>query len=154
MDPKVLSPDWGYYKTLCLRQTYGQSTLAWGSGCAGRYQARKNCVILWSKHPGFPGGSGAKASACNVEDLGSIPGSGRSLGERNDNPLQYSSLENPTDGGTWWATVHGVAKSRTRLSDFTHSLTHSWSKQAIQWFQDFMCNIAVSTLSKRLQTPF
>ena len=40
-------------------------------------------------------------------------------GEGNDNPLQYSCLENPTDGEAWWATVHGVAKSRTRLSDFT-----------------------------------
>ena len=44
---------------------------------------------------------------------GSIPGSGRSPGEGNGNPLQYSCLENPTDGGAWWATVHGVAKSCT-----------------------------------------
>ena len=58
-------------------------------------------------------------SACNVRDLGSIPGLGRSPGEGNGNPLQYSCLENPVDGGAWWATVHGVAKSRTRLSDFT-----------------------------------
>ena len=68
---------------------------------------------------GFPGGSEVKASACNAGDLGSIPGSGRSPGEGNGNPLQYSCLENPMDGGAWWATVHGVAKSRTRLSDFT-----------------------------------
>ena len=54
-----------------------------------------------------------------VRDLGSIPGSGRSPGEGNGNPLQYSCLENPMDGGAWWATVHGVAKSRTQLSDFT-----------------------------------
>ena len=67
----------------------------------------------------FPGGSEVKASACNVGDLGSIPGSGRSPGEGNDNPLQYSCLENPMDGGTWWATVHGVTKSWTRQSDFT-----------------------------------
>ena len=59
-----------------------------------------------------------KASAYNVGDLGSIPGLGRSPGEGNGNPLQYSCLENPMDGGAWWATVHGVAKSRTRLSDF------------------------------------
>ena len=52
-------------------------------------------------------------------DLGSIPGSGRSSGEGNGNPLQYSCLENPMDRGAWWATVHGVSKSRTRLSDFT-----------------------------------
>ena len=63
----------------------------------------------------FPGGSEVKASACIAGDLGSIPGSGGSPGEGNGNPLQYSCLENPMDGGAWWATVHGVAKSRTRL---------------------------------------
>ena len=68
---------------------------------------------------GFPGGSDGKASACNEGDLGLIPGSGRSPGEGNGNPLQYSCLENSTDGGAWWATVHRVAKSRTRLRDFT-----------------------------------
>ena len=67
----------------------------------------------------FPGGPEVKASACNAGDLGSIPGSGRSPGEGNGNPLQYSCLENPMDGGAWWATVHGVAKNWTRLSDFT-----------------------------------
>ena len=58
-------------------------------------------------------------SACNEGDLGLIPGSGRSPGEGNGNPLHYSCLENPMDGGDWWATVHRVAKSQTRLSDFT-----------------------------------
>ena len=67
----------------------------------------------------IPGGSEVKASACNVGDLGSIPESGRSPGEGNGNPLQYSCLENPMDGGAWWAEVHGVAKSWTRLSDLT-----------------------------------
>ena len=67
----------------------------------------------------FPGGSDSKASACNAVDLGSIPGSGRSPGEGNGNPFQYSCLENPMDRGTCWVTVCGVAKSRTRLSDFT-----------------------------------
>ena len=62
---------------------------------------------------GFPGGSEVKASACNAGDLGSIPGLGRSPGEGNGNPLQSSCLENPMDKGAWWATVHGVAKSRT-----------------------------------------
>ena len=57
-------------------------------------------------------------STRNAGDLGSIPGSGRSLGEGNGNLLQYSWLENPMDGGTWWTTVHGVAKGRTQLSDF------------------------------------
>ena len=67
----------------------------------------------------FPGGSDGKASTYNARDLGSIPGSGRAPGEGNGNPLQYSCLENPMDRGAWQATVHGVTKSRTRLSDFT-----------------------------------
>ena len=67
---------------------------------------------------GFPGGSDIKVSACNAGDPGSVPGSGRSPGEGNGNPLQYSCLENSMDGGAWWATVHGVTKSWTRLSDF------------------------------------
>ena len=62
---------------------------------------------------GFPGGSVGKESACIAGDLGSIPGSGRSLGEGNGKPLQYSCLENPMDREAWWATVHGVAKSWT-----------------------------------------
>ena len=78
---------------------------------------------------GFPGGSEVKASACNAGDLGSIPGSGRSPGEGNGNPLQYSCLENPMDGGAWWATVHGVTKSQTQLSEFTHSLTQEKCKR-------------------------
>ena len=60
-----------------------------------------------------------KTSDSNAGDPGSIPGSGRSPGEGNGNPLQYSCLENPMDGEAWWATIHGVAKSWTRLSDFT-----------------------------------
>ena len=59
-------------------------------------------------------------SACNVGDLSSIAGLERSPGEGNGNQLQYSCLENPMDRGAWWATVHEVAKSRTRLRDFTH----------------------------------
>ena len=61
----------------------------------------------------FPGGSDSKASAYNVGDPGSIPGSGRSPGEGNGNPLQYSCLENSMDREAWWATVHGVTKSQT-----------------------------------------
>ena len=58
------------------------------------------------------------SSAWNAGDPGLIPGSGRSPGEGNGNPLQYSCLENPLDRGAWQATVHGVAKNRTQLSDF------------------------------------
>ena len=57
--------------------------------------------------------------AGDARDKGSIPGTGRSPGVGNGTSLQSSCLENPMDGGAWWAAVHGVAKSRTRLSDFT-----------------------------------
>ena len=58
----------------------------------------------------FPHSLVGKESAYNAGDLGSIPGLGRSLGEGNGNPFQYSCLENPMDRGAWWATVHGVAR--------------------------------------------
>ena len=64
---------------------------------------------------GFPGGSEVKASACDAGDLGLIPGSGRSPGEGNGKPLQYSYLENTMDRARW-ATVHGVAKTQIQLS--------------------------------------
>ena len=63
----------------------------------------------------FPGGSDSKESACNVRDPGLIPGSGRSPGEENGNPLQYSWLENSIDRGVWQATVHGVTRSWRQL---------------------------------------
>ena len=66
---------------------------------------------------GFPAGENGKESACSARDLGSIPRLGRSSGEGNGNPFQYSYLENPMDRGTWWAPINGVAKSWTRLSD-------------------------------------
>ena len=62
---------------------------------------------------GFPGGSDGKESSCNVGDLGSIPGSGRSVGEGNGNSLQYSCLENSMDRRAWRATDHGIAESHT-----------------------------------------
>ena len=65
---------------------------------------------------GFPGGSDGKESACNAGDPGSIPGSGRSTGEGNGNPLQYSCLENCMNRGAWRAIVHGVPKGWTQLS--------------------------------------
>ena len=66
---------------------------------------------------GFPGGSAGKESACNVADLGSIPGSGRSPGGGHGSPLQCYCLENPMDRGAWGATVPGVTKSWTQLSN-------------------------------------
>ena len=67
-------------------------------------------------------GSDSKKSACNAGDLGSIPGSGRSLGEGHGDPLQYSFLKNSTDKGAWRATVHGTAES-----DMTEQVTLSLS---------------------------
>ena len=64
---------------------------------------------------GFPGGLGGKESACNAGDLGSIPGSGKSPGEGNGNPLHYSLLGNPMDRGAWQAIVHRVTKSDVTL---------------------------------------
>ena len=69
---------------------------------------------------GFPGGSEGKESTCNAD---SIPGLGRSLGEGHGNPLQYSGLENLTDRGAWWATVHRITES-----NMTEQLTLSLSQ--------------------------
>ena len=69
--------------------------------------------VKWS----FPSGSNGKESACIMGDLGLIPGSGRSSGEGNGNPLQCSCLENPLDRGAWWPTIYGVAESRTGLNN-------------------------------------
>ena len=71
---------------------------------------------------GFPGSSNSKEYACNAGDQGSVSGLGRSPGEGNGNPLQYSCLENPMDGGARQVRVHGVAKSRTQLGDYTFTL--------------------------------
>ena len=71
-------------------------------------------------HSGFPGCSVVKnppANAGDKRDMGSAPGSGRSPGEENGNPLQYACLGNPMDGGAWQDSVYGVTKGQTRLSD-------------------------------------
>ena len=70
-------------------------------------------ILRW----GFPGGSDSKESAFNMGDPGSILGLGKAPGERNGYPLRYSCLENFIDRGVWRATVHGIPKSRTRLSE-------------------------------------
>ena len=80
----------------------------------------------------FPGGSDGKESTCNAGDSGSISGLGRSPGEGNDNPLQYSCLEKSMDRGAWQATVHGVAKE----SDTTEWLTLSFTKYGMNLLQE------------------
>ena len=81
---------------------------------------------IWQEALGFPGGSDGKESACNARDLGSLPRLGRSPGEGNGNPLQYSCLENPMDRGAWRTTVHGVTKSQTRLKHLKLSVSCFW----------------------------
>ena len=84
---------------------------------------------------GFFSGSDGKEFTCNVGDRRSIPGLGRFPGGGNGNPLQYSCLENPLDRGTWWATVHGGAKSQTQLNDSRfHFLSVCWQADAALMF--------------------
>ena len=76
---------------------------------------------------GFSGGASGKEPACNtghVRDKGSVPGSRRSPGGGNGNPLQYSCLENPMDKGAWRVTVHGVLKTLTWLKPVSTQHTH------------------------------
>ena len=75
---------------------------------------------------GFPDGSDGKECACNAGHPGLIPGSGRSRGEGTGNPLQYSCLENFMDRGAWWATVHGVTKSWTWLTNTSDFCYQAW----------------------------
>ena len=81
---------------------------------------------------GFPGGTVVKnppADAGDTRDMHSIPGSGRCPGEGNGNPLQYSCLGNPLDRGAWWAILHGAAKSRTRLRNYTRTFVCYWASR-------------------------
>ena len=82
----------------------------WGKERVGQIE---RVALNW----GFPGGSDGKESACSAGDMGSISGSGRSSGEGNGYPFQYSCLENLMDRGAWEVTVDGVAKIRTQLSN-------------------------------------
>ena len=96
---------------------------SWWAAVYGVVQSRTRLKRLSSSsrqvyvQVGFPGGSVVKNSSANAGDTGSIPGWGRSPEEGNGNPLQYSCLGNPMDRDAWWATVHGVAKSWTPLSN-------------------------------------
>ena len=89
---------------------------------------------------GFPGGSTGKESTCNVGDLGSIPGLGRSPGEGKGYPLQYSGLESSMD-----CIVHGVAKNQTRLSDFDFTIRCEWShRDLVEWSQKWGNSLPLS----------
>ena len=96
----------------------GASVASFPIPCYGQYLLWAKCSVGTRAPLGlvlmdFTGGSDGKASAYNAGDLGLIPGLGKSPGKGNGNPLQYSCLENPKDGGAWWATVHGVTESDT-----------------------------------------
>ena len=94
-----------------------------------------SCVYL-----GFPGGSDGKESACNPGDPGSIPGLGRSPGDGNGNPLQYSCQEKSMDRGAWRATVPGVAKSRTRLNVLDMTEHSSVQFSSVAQLCPILCN--------------
>ena len=91
---------------------------AWWAAVYGVAQSRMRLKRLSSsKDLGLLWWLSSKESVCNAGDSGLIPGLGRSPGKGNDNPLQYSCLENPMDRGAWWATVHGVAQSHTKATE-------------------------------------
>ena len=124
-DPKRLSRSFLhklYHPQIIHEATFWYSKVAANSYCFKQHlfslQLHLNCVRL--QGDSFVGGSDGKVSACNAGDPGLIPGSGRSSGEGNGNPLQYSCL----------STLHGVAKSWTRLSDFTFTFTSNWKANA------------------------
>ena len=113
--PGALGPRWVYFRMSISDPFYHfllkaficlNSALLLGSDICSYYLNR-----------GFPRSSAGKESACSAGVSGSIPGLGRSPGEGDGTPFQYSGLENPMDRGAWRATVHGVAKSQKRLSD-------------------------------------
>ena len=88
-----------------------------GESTKGTQGLTRKAFLVTRLSLGFPGGSVIKESACNAGDPGSISGLGRSPGEGTYYPIQYSCLENSIDRGAWWATLHGVTKSWTWLSN-------------------------------------
>ena len=109
---------WNYF-SCCFSRTSEELTICFMS-IMPFLQCRHSSLALlrhWAEIFGFSGGSDGKESTCNSGDPGLIPGSGRSPGEENGNPLHCSCLENPMDRGTWRVTVHGLKKSQTQQSN-------------------------------------
>ena len=105
-------------------------------------------LVLLRISLGFPGGSAVKNPPANAGDTSSIPGSGRSPGEENGNPFQYSCLRNPMDRGAWQAIVHGAAKSETQPSIHTVLVTKYNFSFLNKFFKKF------SFASLELKDPF
>ena len=114
---------------------------------------------FWSRNRlGCPGGSVGKESTCNAGDTGDVPstpGSGRSPGVGHSNPLQYFCLGNPMDRTAWQATDHGVAKSQTRLSTYSHIIDHFQSDQRTET-SELICPMKqeLRVLRKRWTNPW
>ena len=112
-------PDYRIYPLSCdslLMDNCGPPLSHWG---------QKLCLFCLPLSTwGLPGGSVIKNPPANAGDVGLSPDSGRSPRAGNDNPLQCFCLENAMDRGAWWATVHRITKSQTRLSDFTFTFIH------------------------------
>ena len=133
------------------RKTQGDG---WHSSVSTLQFPRDSFMKYLSFQLGFTGGSDGKESACSARDLGLIAGSGRSPGEGNGNPLQYSCLENSKDTEAWWVSRnHGVPKSWTELSDqhfhfFTNFIVKSINRIYTDiLFQQFKVHIALSAKS-------
>ena len=125
-----------------LAVTFDQKCEQWATKSKDEKQGTNITKMSNSRGRGEPWWLSGKGPACNegdAGDMGSIPGLGRSPGGRHGNPLQYSCLENPVDRGAWWATVHGVAKSRTHLKQLsTYAQVQAFStlkKQPLTWEQ-------------------
>ena len=116
-----------YWVISVLIKSLNQVVIAWQPNFKNSLilNSPKSMPNYWTKDFGYKysvwamynGGSDSKQPACNTRDPGSIPGSGRSPGEGNGYPFQYSCLENSMNRGDWRATVHEVTKSQTQLSN-------------------------------------
>ena len=121
--PSLSVPNWSWgsflpdIRSQCLLHSLAPQLWTW------QHISLVSHFILFDTGPssrlGIPRWISGKESACNAGDLGSVLGLGRSPEEANGNPFQYSCPGNPMDRGTWRATVHGISKSRTQLSDWT-----------------------------------
>ena len=124
---KLLAAPCNMWELISLTRNWTHALLQWKCrvltiGPPGTFP-QDFAFLMWL---GFPRGPDGKESACNAGDPGSIPKSGRSPGEGNGHPLQYSCPENPMDRVAWRATVHGVTKNQAWLSMPCHSRGLNW----------------------------